>query len=372
MYKSTKSAVLALVGSLLVVGGCSQKHKIKEKAKWICTFEQYKELNREEMPSSASLSDYIVSEDLDYHESQEEKDESNGLGKLMGAAMANVKKGTMESKQEHVTCKIDKLKLKGDRARVHFTRTEPDLSTNGSFDRLGKIMKAESADEAKSLMDKWYRKAQKTKTDKGKLFFRKTDNGWRAYLGLEKRALEKKLKQKKEKLQNFKSVLKDLKTLSGVKVTSAGLRTKHINRFRKERVIDLTIANNLDQAISGVKLYGTYKSQNRSVPWEKGTVSFNISGGVEPGETMEMVLTPNPISDWAQTDIRKEAKLKFKALKVKGPQGEAIAQVSKGMVADFENPVQATRSALKNQAEKVKKLESKIASLTPEPIESSK
>ncbi len=58
------------------------------------------------------------------------------------------------------------------------------------------------------------------------------------------------------------------------------------------------VTNNLDYAIAGIGVEYTIADPNRTVPWETEDAFTAISGGIEPGETVEVTLS--------MTDVPKE------------------------------------------------------------------
>lgn len=72
------------------------------------------------------------------------------------------------------------------------------------------------------------------------------------------------------------------------------------DRFSDTLVMELTVFNGLDQAISRVFMEGVLATPNRSVPWVEDNFNYEISGGLEPGETQSWSLAPNQFSDWGK------------------------------------------------------------------------
>ena len=67
----------------------------------------------------------------------------------------------------------------------------------------------------------------------------------------------------------------------------------------EEPIVELTVHNGTDAAISRVYFKGTLASPNRSVPWLQDDINYGISGGLEPGETITWYLAPNMFSNWS-------------------------------------------------------------------------
>ncbi|MCO6438973.1 MAG: hypothetical protein J5J06_17905 [Phycisphaerae bacterium] len=63
-------------------------------------------------------------------------------------------------------------------------------------------------------------------------------------------------------------------------------------------VLDLEVENNTAVPISKVRFDCVIKSPGRAVPWFEGRFSYEIPGGVEPGELVEWHLTRQFDSEW--------------------------------------------------------------------------
>lgn len=121
----------------------------------------------------------------------------------------------------------------------------------------------------------------------------------------------------KLKAKSFRDSLKDFEILSS--------RFYRVKRYiTTEPVIDITIKNNSDQAISSISFLGEYKSPERSVPWAKAEFSYEISGGLEPGEDQRWRLQPNSLHDFYDLQSRSSAELKVIVTSVSGVDGEIL------------------------------------------------
>ncbi|MEY8214250.1 MAG: hypothetical protein RPR97_07165 [Colwellia sp.] len=70
--------------------------------------------------------------------------------------------------------------------------------------------------------------------------------------------------------------------------------------YREEAVIELTVKNNTEYAVSRVYFDGVLASQGRSVPWVSDSFNHSIAGGIEPGEEVTWKLTPNRFGTWGK------------------------------------------------------------------------
>ena len=94
---------------------------------------------------------------------------------------------------------------------------------------------------------------------------------------------------------------------------------------RGQPVIALTMKNSTDKAVSRAYFEGVLASPGRSVPWLKDSFSYEIRGGIEPGEELSVELAPNMFGDWAEVpEDRKDMVLTLKTTRIDGADGESI------------------------------------------------
>jgi hypothetical protein len=67
--------------------------------------------------------------------------------------------------------------------------------------------------------------------------------------------------------------------------------------------ISAIVENKLDRAISAIRIEFSYRTDGRSVPWAASEASTAISGGIEPGETLEKTII---VGDYAQWEDKPE------------------------------------------------------------------
>lgn len=89
-------------------------------------------------------------------------------------------------------------------------------------------------------------------------------------------------------------------------------------------IIELTVQNGTDKAISRAYFEGTLASPNRSIPWHKGGFNYSISGGLEPGERATWNLAPNMFSDWGKVNAPPDAVFTVEVERLDGPDGQVI------------------------------------------------
>ena len=92
----------------------------------------------------------------------------------------------------------------------------------------------------------------------------------------------------------------------------------------EQPIIELTVKNGTDQAISRAYFSGTIASPDRSVPWHEDQFNYSISGGLEPGEEATWTLAPNRFSDWGKVDAPADAVFTVMVEKLDGPDGQVL------------------------------------------------
>lgn len=94
---------------------------------------------------------------------------------------------------------------------------------------------------------------------------------------------------------------------------------------QREPEISFSITNSSKVAIKAIYLDGVLSSPGRSVPWVQSQVSYDLPGGLEPGETKRLDLAPNMFGDWAPKDDfvnRKDLSLKLTVANAEGADGQ--------------------------------------------------
>lgn len=110
------------------------------------------------------------------------------------------------------------------------------------------------------------------------------------------------------------------------------------SRFRKiaqrfgpaQPVIDLEVQNTTGHAISRVYFDARLSSPGRSVAWLEEPFNYEISGGLEPGESARWSLEPNMFSDWGDVEERADMVLTVTPYRLDGADGESLFEVTFG------------------------------------------
>lgn len=95
--------------------------------------------------------------------------------------------------------------------------------------------------------------------------------------------------------------------------------------YRGEQpIIELTVKNGTDKAVSRAYFEGTLASPDRSVPWHQDSFNYSISGGLEPGEEASWSLAPNMFSDWGRIDSPDDAVFTVTVEQLDGADGKPL------------------------------------------------
>lgn len=72
------------------------------------------------------------------------------------------------------------------------------------------------------------------------------------------------------------------------------------SKYSKDLVIEITVKNNTQHAVSRAYFNAVLASPGRSVPWVKESFNYSIAGGLEPGEDATWKLSPNRFGAWSR------------------------------------------------------------------------
>jgi hypothetical protein len=96
----------------------------------------------------------------------------------------------------------------------------------------------------------------------------------------------------------------------------------------EEPIIELTVRNGTDKAISRAYFTGTLSSPNRTIPWLKDDFNYSISGGLEPGEEATWFLSPNMFSEWGTVKAPSDAVLTVEVKQLDDANGEELYSIN--------------------------------------------
>lgn len=145
---------------------------------------------------------------------------------------------------------------------------------------------------------------------------------------------EKEERAKLEKIDHDKQKIKDLeKEIETQKIIESKLGQIEFsnskldmldNGFMKEPVLSFKVINNSDEVLKNIYAKGILLSDGRQLPWYEDDFNFNISGGLEQGETREFRLSPNILSGWGSVKAPEDAKLIIKINGIENAKSEKI------------------------------------------------
>ena len=110
-----------------------------------------------------------------------------------------------------------------------------------------------------------------------------------------------------------------------------------------ERVIELSVKNGLDRPIRRVHFCGKLQSPGRTIPWVDEGFSYEIKGGLEPGEAAEWKLTPNMFGPWGGVEEKPGMVLSVEVVGVDGPDDKSLLK------AEFDDSDQERLDVLKKE-----------------------
>ncbi|HLS31300.1 MAG TPA: DUF6694 family lipoprotein [Flavobacteriaceae bacterium] len=186
---------------------------------------------------------------------------------------------------------------------------------------FGKLMEEGKAEETYSDM--------KSNLD-GKTADEIIAEGKKIQAEIERKKKEQAKGEIEELYQKMEQAERDRKMLAKFEVKrSRFYKRKEGTYYVTEKpIIELTVKNGTDKAVSRVYFTGTLASPNRSVPWIKDDFNYEISGGLEPGEKVTWHLAPNMFSDWGEVDAPKDAVLTVEVNQLNGPNGKEMYSVN--------------------------------------------
>jgi len=115
-----------------------------------------------------------------------------------------------------------------------------------------------------------------------------------------------------------------LKQLEAFKVIRSRFYFEKQKYGRDQPIIALSVENSTTKAVSRVSFKGVISSPGREVPWYTDSFSYNISGGLEPGEKAEWNLAPNPYSDWGKIEAPTDAVFTVTVIRIDDAEGNPI------------------------------------------------
>lgn len=329
--------VIAILTLIMLTTGCSEERKIKKKAEWLCKNSQIEHADRDAFDDGSVLDNYLHPRDLEYLDRDEDDDAGDwgDFGAELEKSLRDIYRASRRVEARHIECAIGSVEVDEDRATLSITRTSPTLDI--SFDDLAELEDL-SPEELEAKLTEWYGDADDAETDEQTLQFAKTVDGWRAYLGLEKSDIERQIEVIRDEIAEIDDDLKDIQDeleaienarerLADFEVLSAQIGQSERRYMPTENYMVIEVQNNTDQPVSRVYFDATYQSSDRSVPWAADSMNYEISGGLEPGESAQWQLSPNITSDLYDVELRTDAELHLTVYRLNDPDGEALWEI---------------------------------------------
>ncbi|MEK9497795.1 DUF6694 family lipoprotein [Photorhabdus sp. P32] len=142
---------------------------------------------------------------------------------------------------------------------------------------------------------------------------------------------ERAAKEKEQALQEIKELEekqqisnKNLEQLKAFKVTRSRFYFEKQQYGRDQPVISLSVENGTTKSVSTAYFKGVIASPDREVPWFSDSFSYQISGGLEPGEKADWDLAPNKFSDWGTVDAPADAVFTVTVIQIDDAEGNSI------------------------------------------------
>ena len=107
-------------------------------------------------------------------------------------------------------------------------------------------------------------------------------------------------------------------------IESAEYKLIDDDSLNADPVITLRVTNNTGEPVARAHFRGVLQSPGRSVPWVDETFYYTISGGIEPGETLEWNLAPDSTGPWGNPSIGDDASLSIEVLRLDDPSGSML------------------------------------------------
>lgn len=127
------------------------------------------------------------------------------------------------------------------------------------------------------------------------------------------------------------------------------------NSFLEEPVIAFTIQNGSEVPVRRIFVHGILETPGRSVPWVEDDFNYEFSGGLEPGETQNLNLSPNMFGEWGNksTKGRKDLVLNLQLVGIEAPDETRIEMPTEDNFSDLEKALDSTRVNLEKLEQKL-------------------
>lgn len=230
------------------------------------------------------------------------------------------------------TKKIDGSSEEAMKSSIEEIKESLDNEKKKKFDESMKLIMFNGLDFGKLLQEG---SAEETASDmKSKLDGKSADEiiaeGEKIQAEIERKKKEQAKGEIEELYLKMKQAVSDKQMLAKFEVKRSRFYKRKQGEYftTEEPIIELTVKNGTDKAVSRAYFTGTLASPNRSVAWIEDDFNYEISGGLEPEEEVTWYLSPNMFSDWGNVDAPKDAILTVVVKQIDGPDGEEMYSVN--------------------------------------------
>lgn len=143
---------------------------------------------------------------------------------------------------------------------------------------------------------------------------------------------ERAQREREQAVAEINELLQQKAAAEAAKIELAKLQvTKSRFYLKSERqsilsqpIIELSVTNGTGHPVSRAYFKGTIASPGRSIPWIVENFNFEISGGLEPGESQSWVLEPNMFSKWGKVNAPADAIFTVETYRLDGADKKAL------------------------------------------------
>lgn len=374
----------AVVVLALVLGfgaGCSDETKITNKTEWLCEHDQIEQVDPDLVPEGQQLSDYIDPGELEYYDEYLEILEETEAGPQRDAGvqlewvgddaeltdsdrqrhLQRVRRLVAELQAERASCWIQEVQVDDEqpRAQVQLSHTVP------AFDETLQVDPDTSREDVERHLDE-HRRDQRFRTT---LEFVDTDEGWRAYPGIEQAYLELSREHVARQLQQLRDELPRQRrrlqrdqqhvTVARLRVLSASVHLREWSG-RLDVQLQVDVQNDTGEEISGADFDVTIRLPDQ--PNIETQFTYSQPRPLRPGETDTWELTPASEADLRVDELPDAgATARVRPVRLHGRAGRLIAEADRNR--GLAEPLVPPRREIEQLEDEIEQLEQRKQSL---------
>lgn len=106
--------------------------------------------------------------------------------------------------------------------------------------------------------------------------------------------------------------------------------------FIAQPVVAFSITNGGTEALSHIYLHGLLETPGRTIPWVSEDLNYKFAGGLEPGESKDLSLSPNMFGGWSndETKGRKDLVLTLTVINADGADEKKFVAIDADEIAE--------------------------------------